>query len=211
MIDRIKSELGSSGVEIEVDDPDISGFIDRAVRKIKTHIQDTEFIDKQVNDEIDLSDDNVEGVVRVFNNRSTISTKNKLSPFYHRNYADMSKRENLLMPYQMSEMEEIIDRNFRFDDTEKKLYLDGYYEGSITIEVLKDVTLETLKNEGDVDWVFEYAKALTMEALANIRGKFDVDSTPYSTDADSMRQRAQSRIDSLEKELEEKGYFYMTR
>lgn len=210
MISLIQKELGGSSVDIEIPPEDIGSFINKAVRKISPFVQDTEYITKPVSEVIDLSGENIVDVVRVFRNVShTASPKGKISPFRQRNYADMKDR--LHLPYEMSQYEEIMNRSFKYDDTEEKLYIDGYYDGMITIEVMKEVELEDLKDREDVNWVQDYAKALTMEALANVRGKFDVDSTPYSTDADSMRQRAESLQDELEQKLEDDGFFFMTR
>lgn len=211
MITQIKSELGGSQVNIEVPDEDISGFIDRAVGKISPHIQDTDYITKPVGNTIDLSDENVIDVVKIYPNSSTTLNRSKIDLFRFRNLSDVSMRDYMHYPMKRSQMEDLINRSFKYDDTEKKLYLDDYWGGSVTIEVMTSVTLETLKDQDDIDWVFEYSKALTMEALANVRGKFRVDGTPYETDADDLRSRSQTRIDSLEDDLDDKGFFVMVR
>ena len=209
MVDQIKRELGGSRVEIEVPDDDILSFIDRAVKKVAPYTQDTEYISKPVSDSIDLSGEGVREIVRIFHSRSKTSTGSKLSPFRHRDFSKIKDR--LHLPYQVSQLDEIINKSYKYDKKEEKLYIDGYYEGTVTMEVIKDAELESIRDKDDINWVYEYAKALTMEALANMRGKFDVDNLPYTTDADDLRQRAQQKMDDLEQELEDDGFFYMTR
>ena len=210
MLSKIKSELGGSGVEIEVDDSDIENFIETAVDEIQPYVQDTSYITKSASSEIDLSEENVVDIVRIYPNKPAVSSAEQIDLFRMKNYANTSMRDRMTMPYRISQIEEYINRSFKFDDDDKKLYIDDY-DGEVTIEVMKEINLETMKDRDNINWVRKYALALTKMALGRIRGKYRVSEAPYETDADDLLSEGKEEKRELEEELESKGFFFSTR
>lgn len=211
MVQQIKSELGGSKVNIEVEDSDIEDFIDRALDKISSYINDTRYITKMANDVIDLSGENVEDIVRIYPNRQVTSNREQLDLFRARDYSNISDR--MTMPYKVSQIEDYINRSFKFDHETGELYIDDY-RGEITIEVISSPsTVSDLEDKKDKQWVFDYAKSLTKMALGRIRGKFRVNGSPYETDGDTLVQEGKSDKERLEQRLEDKGegFFFVTR
>lgn len=208
MMERIKSELGGSKVELEIDDEDISKYIDMAVDEIEPYVQDTHYITRKAENEIDLSDEDVVDIVRIYPNRPVVTSAEEMDLFRFRNYAEMQDR--MTMPYRISQIEDFIDRNFKFDDDDQKLYIDDYH-GEVTIEVIKELDLETMKDKDNINWVRKYATALTKMALGRVRGKYRVNDAPYETDADDLLSEGKEEKRELEEELDTKGFFYVTR
>lgn len=209
MINRIEKMLGSYGVNIEAGEEDISDFIDIAVDKIEPYINDTEYITKVASSVIDLSSDNVEDVVKIYPNRSMQSSRENLDLFRFRDYSNMQDR--LTLPYRISQVEDYINRSFKFDKKEKKLYLDDYI-GEITIEVIKDInSIEDMQDSEDINWILDYALALTKESLGRVRGKFEVQGSPYTTDGRELAQEGKDERRELEQKLEQRGFYYITR
>lgn len=210
MIERIKNRMGGFGVNIEAGEEIISSFVDTAVDMLSPYINDTEFITRTAKKVIDLSDENVVDVVKIYPNRPMFSSYEQLDLFRHHNYANMEDR--MTMPMRISQIEDYINRSFRFDDRDKKLYIDDYV-GEITIEVIKELSLESLKDRNDINWIYKYALALTKESVGRVRSKFEVNGAPYQTDGREIVQEGKDEIRELEDQLEQrgKGFFYITR
>lgn len=138
------------------------------------------------------------------------SSYENMDLFRVRNYANMEDR--LTMPMRISQIEDYINRSFRFDDRSGKLYIDDYI-GDITIEVIKKPMIENLKDINDSNWIYKYALALTKEALGRVRGKFELTGAPYQTDGKEIVQEGKDEIRELEEQLEQRGrgFFYITR
>ena len=60
-------------------------------------------------------------------------------------------------------------------------------------------------------WVLEYTIALSKRQLAQVRGKFVVDSNPAKTNADTLLNEANEKLKVLEEELQTKGVFVASR
>jgi hypothetical protein len=211
MVSRIQKQLGSDGVEIEVPAETIESFVDDALDEIEPYIDETDFISETAGEVVDLSDRDIVDVVRVFSNtHSTGGSQSTIDLFRTRDYSKMMDRSTL--PYRISQIEDYIDRAFRYDSNSGKLYLDDY-DGEITIEVMKEHAVDNLKDKTNVNWVKKYALALTKESLGRIRGKFQVNSTPYENDGrDIVQEGKEEKRELLDKlEQEGKGFFFMTR
>lgn len=210
--DRIKSELGGWGVNVEIPDDDIEEFIDEAVDKISPYVNDTHYITvaNKEGSAIDMSGRNIIDIVRVFPNYPVTSSHTQIDLFKVRDYSNMSDRMSL--PMTISEIEDYINRNWKYDEQEEELYLDDYY-GEITIEVIKAADLDNMKEQANINWVHDYALAMVKESLGRARGKYQVQGAPYEVDGRDLAQEGKDEkrelIDKLEQEGE--GFFFVTR
>ena len=82
------------------------------------------------------------------------------------------------------------------------LYIDGY-NGEVLIDMLVRpyVVSDIDDNSQYCPWVKEYVLALTKELLGRVRGKFNVEGSPYSLDASQLLSEAQQEKANLESQL----------
>ena len=207
-IDNIKILLGGDILSLEIKDESISKMIDLSVNKISPYVNDTHFITAYASNFIELDDDVVD-VIRVFE-----------SPDYSNHLNIDETSVNIINPYNMinyqiesvrrAELEYLIDKDFRYIDN--KLYLDDY-TGPITIEVEKKVTIDNLKDEVALNWVFDYALASCKEVVGRIRTKFKPNNIPIELDGETLLNEALESKERLESKIQELSYgiFYARR
>lgn len=82
------------------------------------------------------------------------------------------------------------------------LYLDGYYS-NVVIEMTVRPRLLTDVEDTSMYcvWVKEYVLALCKELLGRVRGKFNVEGSPYNLDSAQLLQEAQTEKENLENQL----------
>lgn len=210
MVDRISRRLGNYLVNVEIPPEVISSFVDEAVSMAEPYIGDTSFITVVADKVVDLSGQGIVDVVRVFHNQAYISDYDELDLFHVRDYSNFYDRA--ILPYRISQMEDYIDRSFKYDKETEKLYLDDY-SGTVTIEVIKKLTVEQIKDEEMRNWIQRYALALCKESLGRVRGKYRLNNAPFELDSQELLQEAQEELRNLEDDIEQKGkgFYFVTR
>ena len=83
------------------------------------------------------------------------------------------------------------------------LYLDNYNESVLIDMLVRPVVVSDVEDTSMYcSWVKEYVLALTKEMLGRIRGKFNVEGSPYSLDAAQLLQEAAVEKANLESQLQ---------
>lgn len=210
----IKTMMGYPTVRLELSDTQIENLVQRAYKKIKPYITDRKLITFQPAPCVDLSDEGVVDVVRIY-------------PTQEMTYVGGPERE-LLFDFQtyqtignpsMKKVSDIAvaateDYDIPFRFANGKLYISRTaLVGSLTAECLVDIKLEDLRDERASMWIQSYAEALVKEVLGRIRGKFKSSNLPVEIDSDQLLNEAQSEKERLESELYEQdfGNFFILR
>lgn len=224
LIQCVKDELNAGITNIELSDSIIGRNLDRSVAISSDFYNYTEFKTLTVNptaasggwvnlSEID-EDGGVPVIVAVFPTKNVlsidaallglgsvfISTTSALNP-------QLNAYSNML--HKLSNLESILGRNSHI--VGDKLFLDHYF-ADVTVEYIpQTVKIENI-NEGNwIRFLIEYTTALCKRQLAGSRGKFVVDSNPAATNAADLLEQANTIIERLEEELQNKGFLYTSR
>lgn len=203
----IKSMLGESFVEVELEDKDLDNIIKQTLDKVAPYYDGVRYIlgEGKV---IDLKDhaDSIKEILNVYNtsNANIYSLQEYVFGgdgimIYSSRLMD---RLEMYTCYKMlyNELQACKDQNFRY--IAPKLYLDDY-DDKVVIEALVRPT-----GLSDIDpaseyyaWVKDYALALAKEQVGRVRSKFTVDGSPYTLDGNALISEAQSTKAELESKL----------
>lgn len=200
--DDIKLLLGGKVVNIEIDDHDIGQLINMAYRKIKPYISDRKLITVPAARVIDLSQEKVLEVLRVFPANQIYADGNEIMFDFQAYRVDNGNvKEAIVGSYGTQDM------SIRFQFEDGKLYLSpGSVINSVTAECIVDVSVEDLKDERAISWIQDYSMALCKESLGRIRGKFRSSNLPVELDGETLLSEAQSMKDSLESQLLDRDF-----
>lgn len=109
----------------------------------------------------------------------------------------------------LSLLESILGRNAKV--VGDKLYIDNYYD-KVTIEYIpRHLKLYHITDGEWMNWVLEYATALSKRQLAQARGKYTVASSPSQPNASILLEEANNKITELEESMKTKGLFSPSR
>jgi len=224
LIQCVKDELNAGITNIELSDAIIGRNIDRAVAISSDFYNYTEFKTLTVNPTassggwVNLSELDEDGgipvVVAVYPTKNVlsidaallglgsvfISTTSQLNP-------QLNAYSNML--HKLSNLESILGRNSHI--VNDKLFLDHYF-ADVTVEYIPQIVKIENINEGNwIRFIIEYSAALCKRQLASSRGKFVVESNPATTNAAELLEQANTTIERLEEELQNKGFLYTSR
>lgn len=206
MRDRITSRtkllLGGGVLELEVDTVAIGQLIDIAYDKIKPFIADSILVSRAFSSVINLADENIVDVIRVYPAESSIYTQDRMFDFEGIKLDRMSIHRSILGSYPVINSE----LNFKFNKPLLYLESDKVYSGQITIEGLYTPQLEDLKDERAISWIESYTLALAKQVCGRIRSKFKSSNVPVELDGDTLLSEAQSEIQTLEAELQDRQF-----
>lgn len=202
VISRTKHLLGGEVLSLEISDDSIGDLVEMAFTKIKPYITDTVLLSKPFAQVISLEGENVEDVVRVYPADSSIISQDRMFDFEGMKLDRRSMTRSILGSYS------IVDTEIHFKYYNEKLYLesDKVYSGVVTVEALVTPSLEDLRDERAKTWIESYTLALAKQVLGRIRTKFKSPNVPVEMDGDTLLNEAQTEIQSLEAELQERQF-----
>lgn len=207
-IKRIKLMLGGSRIlSLEVDDSEISELITIAYERMRPYITDTDYITKQYARTINLAADNVEEVLKVIpgNQLAVSASPSDELMFDFQAYSVGNKIDPISVVRKAVTPDVLIP--FEYVAEQKLLYLsEGYTTGPVTIEVSKSASLEEVRDERALQWIFAYALALTKEVVGRIRSKAKSTNVPIELDGDTLLSEASSEKASLDSSLATEQY-----
>lgn len=201
----VKTQLGISWVDVEVEDADMNNLIDQALDKVAPYYEGKRYI--QASGEIvDLSIHNPTAITNVWNcKENTIMTAQEYA--FGGSYvalfdATLLDRFISYISYKQLYNELQYQKGMNTKFIYPYLYLDGYYE-SVVIEMTVRPRLLTDIEDTSMycPWVKEYVLALAKELLGRVRGKFNVEGSPYTMDSAQLLAEAQTEKANLESQL----------
>ena len=226
VIDTVKVELTASVVNLELSDAIITNNIDRALMLSTDYWSYTDFktLDITTTDggsgyiELkDIDEDNkTPAIINVYPTNTVMRTQGNLlglGTFIMKGSNSQHWRNQMLaygnMVNQMSQLESILNRGAKV--VGDKLMVDNFYT-SVTIEYIPNVVKVDNINEGSwLEWIIDYATALSKRQIAQSRGKYSVSSNPFETNAVDLLENSNAMIEDLKARLENKGILTMTR
>lgn len=202
IINEIKLLLGGGVLELEVDTESLSKLIDMAYKKIKPYITDTVMLTRAYAQVIDLKDESIEDVVRVYPAENTIYNQDRMFDFEGIKLDSASIKQAVMGSYP------VVNSEIKFKFYDGKIYLesDKVYTGIVTIEALHTPTLESLKDERAESWISAYSLALAKQVCGRIRSKFKSSNVPVELDGDTLLSEAQTEMQMLESDLQDRQF-----
>ena len=191
----IKTMLGESFVDVELEDTDIDNIVKQTLDKVAPFYDGRRYILGQ-GKIINLSDH--PGIKEIVNVYSYVFGGSGIM-IYSANLIDKLKT---YVCYQMmyNEFQNLKGINFKW--MKPNLYLDGYEDEVIIEALVRPLALSDIEESSEYySWVKDYALALAKEVVGRTRTKFAVDGSPYQLDGDRLLQEAQSSKQELESRL----------
>ena len=201
----IKTQLGDSLVDVEVEDKDLETLIKMALDKLAPYYEGHRFVQASGN-VIDLSEHKPIAIEKVYNvkNDQIVSLQDYAFGGTGVIIYDTSFTNRIIsyQAYKMFWAELQYQKGINFKFINNILYLDGYQD-TVLIDMLvrPKVISDIDDNSQYCPWIKEYVLALTKEMLGRIRGKFSVDGSPYTLDSAQLLSEAQSEKTNLESQL----------
>lgn len=207
-IRRIKLMLGGSRIlSLEVTDEEIKELIDLSYEKALPYAVDIDYITVQYAACVDLTKFGVTEVYDVFPASQLSLSGSPVDELmfdwqaYRKVDAISTGKLDKLAIVRKSVLPDV-NIPFMFDSETKKLYLtEGYTTGAVCVEVVRESSLEDLRDERVLQWIFSYALALTKEVVGRIRSKAKSSNVPIELDGDTLLNEAQTEKQTLESSL----------
>ena len=205
VIDYVKSQLGASWVDIEIKKKDFNNLISMALDKLAPYYEGHRFV-QATGKIIDLSNHHPLTIEKVYNTKDTQIASMNEYVFGGSGVIlfDSSFTERLIsyQTYKMLWNEIKYQEGMNFKLIDDILYLDDYND-SVLIDMLVKPTVVSDVEDSSMycSWVKEYVLALAKELLGRVRGKFNVNGSPYSLDSAQLLAEAQAEKSNLESQL----------
>lgn len=202
----VKTQLGVSWVDVEAEDKDLDILIKTALDKLAPYYEGHRFVQAS-GEVIDLSNHHPLAIEKVYN----IKDNNIMSM---QEYAfggtgvilfDASFMERLVSykAYKMLWDEIQYQKGENYKLIKDILYLDGYYSSVLIDMLVRPTVISDIEDTSMYCvWVKEYVLALTKEMLGRIRGKFNVEGSPYTLDSAQLLSEAAAEKANLEAQLQ---------
>lgn len=216
-IDEIKLELSGGLLELEIPDETIGKVVLKALREVQRYIDSTKIITIPFAKCINMEDvDCVSSIVKIYRaDGLTNSSSNEsgiVDPMYAQQWmiygsgGTMYNLNNYILNYAsyntLLQMENTTttDLEFKYDDREKKLYINTGYNtpDKITIEyvpIYKDV--KEITSDYWIDILQRLSLALTKQILGRIRSRFTQSNALWTQDGETLLNEANDELSSL--------------
>lgn len=201
----VKTQLGDSLVDVEVEDKGLDTLIKMALDKLAPYYEGHRFVQASGN-VIDLSEHKPIAIEKVYNvkNDQIVSLQDYAFGGTGVIIYDTSFT-NRIISYQAYKMfwdELQYQKGINFKFINNILYLDGYQDTVLIDMLVRPKVISDIEDNSQYcPWIKEYVLALTKEMLGRIRGKFSVDGSPYTLDSAQLLSEAQSEKTNLESQL----------
>lgn len=208
--ENIKRKLGYPLVRVELTEQQLKDSIDEAINEISPWVVQPESITVNVAESIDLTDYAVSYIINVIPADLDTSTE-QVNDIFSTQYQINSYRDAVYTQLEVGLINRINAQVgsrihwtwFKKDNT---LMIDVGTTNAkrITIEYSPRVnSTSDLVDEIYLNFINKFALAFARETLASIRGKFTVDGSPVSLDADNQDSKSSSELERLRQELKD--------
>lgn len=210
LLDNVKTRLGYPVLDLAITDDMILKQIDFAVNKIVPYLNNMEVL-TSYDRIVEFKHKKVYAVLRVTSSgdESNINLDRAINQGFYIMNSNRSLVDCALWNYYCDSVQTDLNQiGFRLiGDT---LYIDGG-NSPWTIEAITENSISTM-TEDYINWVLDYAVALTKCIEGEIRSKIKITGMPVETNGSELKQEGITE----KKELEEKlgttiGLFYATR
>ena len=202
----VKTQLGISWVDVEAEDKDIKTLITMALDKLAPYYEGHRLVQAS-GKVIDLSNHHPLAIEKVYNTKNNqIATMQEYAFGGTGVVLFDASFMNRLISYQAFRMlwnELQYQKGMNYKLIGDTLYLDNYNESVLIDMLVRPVVVSDVEDTSMYcSWVKEYVLALTKEMLGRIRGKFNVEGSPYSLEAAQLLQEAAVEKANLESQLQ---------
>jgi len=203
--DYVKSQLGSSIVDVEISDKDFNIFIKDALDTVAPYYEGHRFVQAS-GKVIDLSNHRPLAIEKVYNisDDQTVSLQEYAFGGSGIVLYDTSFMNRIVSytAFKMLWNEIQFQKGMNYKLIDNTLYLDEY-QPSVLIDMLVRPLVSSDIEESSMycPWVKKWVLADCKEALGRIRGKFTVDGSPYQLDSAALLQESISEKAELKSEL----------
>jgi hypothetical protein len=214
-IDDIKLSLGAPIVEVEIEDY-IGKLVNKAFREISRYMVDTGYVTVPYARCINTLELNpkIDSVIMVIRTTDPTMTRDLQDAFSLSMYsagginstASTSLLNNIMTRMQVHQLKATMktDMDFTYDDNENKLYIAAFYPvpSKVTIVyTIKHDNVSEVKEQFWINYIERLALAFTKEALGRVRGKYDLSSSLYKLDGDTLISEGIAERDAIRQEL----------
>lgn len=216
-IEYIKDDLGLGIVNLELDDKTIKRNIRRALLVMSSYYAIPTYKTMDITSTTvssgyipinEIDEDGISIITAVYPADTILRTEASLLGLGMLYMSIGQKLDTQINAYsgivqKMALLESILGRGAKI--VGDKLYVDNYYS-KVTIAYIPEQLRISKITDGDwLRWALEYAIAISKRQLAQTRGKYIVDSNPAKTNAETLLNEANEKLQSLEEELANKG------
>lgn len=213
-IEDIKISLGAPVVNIEIEEI-LGKLVDKAFREIRRYVTETHFVTVPYSTSgIDVSKYHIDTVEYIFRTQNPARTTDftDIYTLSTINTGNSSPVNLLLSDYlyrtQMTQIKNTIstDLDYTYDKAAQKLYINTVYPIPQTLTIVyipefKDVS--DIKENYWINYVQRLSLAFAKETLGRVRGKYDLSSSLYKLDGNTLLQEGISERDTIRQELNE--------
>lgn len=205
VIRYVKTQLGVSWVDVEAEKKDIKEMINMALDKLTPYYEGHRFVQAS-GKVIDLSMHHPLAIEKVYNTKEQqLMTLSDYAfggtgvVLFDVNFMD---RLVTYQSYKMLYNEIQYQKGMNYKLIGETLYLDGFYDSVLIDMLVRPIVISDVEDTSMYcSWVKEYVLALTKEMIGRIRGKFNVQGSPYTLDSAQLLQEAASEKANLEAQL----------
>lgn len=205
VIRYVKTQLGVSWVDVEAEKKDIKEMINMALDKLTPYYEGHRFVQAS-GKVIDLSIHHPLAIEKVYNTKEQqLMTLSDYAfggtgvVLFDVNFMD---RLVTYQSYKMLYNEIQYQKGMNYKLIGETLYLDGFYDSVLIDMLVRPIVISDVEDTSMYcSWVKEYVLALTKEMIGRIRGKFNVQGSPYVLDSAQLLQEAASEKANLEAQL----------
>lgn len=204
--DYVKTQLGVSWVDVEIENKDFDSLIKMALDKLTPYYEGHRFIQAS-GKVIDLSEHHPLTIEKVYNTKDSFLPTLQEYAFGGAGVVlfDSSFMQRLISydSYRVLWNEIKYQKGMNYKLIGETLYLDDYSD-SVLIDILVKPIVISDVEDGSMyhSWVKEYVLALSKELLGRVRGKFNVQGSPYELDSSQLLSEAQQEKANLEAQLQ---------
>lgn len=203
-IEYIDKILGGSILNIELKE-DIGFFVDSAFREIKNYITDVRTMTIPYSQVIDLTDKKVANVIYLMRGHNTSGPGGFQDIMY------IYSRQSALNTYTLTDYARYLlaqqnksalatDLDFHFDKANEKLYVYAQQALPTTVTLVYTpdyISVDEITEPFWQDLIRRLALALTKEAIGRVRSKYDLSSSTYKLDGNTLLQEAKAEQEEI--------------
>lgn len=212
--ESIKRKLGHPIVRVELTERHLKDSIDEAITEISPWVVQPESITVDVSQSIDLSEYNIAYVINVVSADaiSNVTSNGGIVDVFATNYQQSSTfRESLYNSLELGLLNRTMSQarggmHWKWNAKYQTLMVDVGSTNSkrVTVEYSPKIkSTDDLVDEMYLTFIKRFTLAFAREILAGIRGKFTVDGSPVSLDADTQDSKSSSELERLRQELKD--------
>lgn len=224
-IDNLKFQLTGGILDCEIDDVGLSKILDISLRELQRYINTTKFATIPYHKCIDLSEQKVSSVYRVFRTEGYLNNadSNSADPMYMAQWQllgggyDGLLNQNFIYNYaawntalQLKNTMST-DLAFKFDKTTNYLYINCPFDNPINITIQyvpRYDNVEEIVSDYWIDKLCRMSVAYGKIALGRIRTKFTQSNALWTLDGDKLLEEGNTELNALREELKDNMNLY---